>query len=337
MRRTRPNSDLESGQDAFLDIVANLVGILIIMVMVVGVRTKEAWVEAADEVPQSTEDAAQLEAEKLAVEQMESDVHAIAAEAQRLGLTVAARRQERSRIQLLITALEKSLEERKGALDEDQRQEFELRERLAARQTDLAQLRRQAQATQDAASAPIVLEHLPTPMAKTVFGDEAHFRLLAGRIVEVPWDQLVQRLKQEAPDKLWKLRDAPSITETIGPIDGFRMHYTLRKVNGQTHQRTETVAQQRIELERFTLSAVPGVIGETVDAALAENSAFARAVARRDPRRTTITVWTYPDGFEDFRRVKQWLHDRGFLSAGRPLPEGFPIGGAPTGTRSAAQ
>ena len=42
----RSNVD-EPGQDSFLDIVANLVGILIILVMVIGVRAKGAWVESA--------------------------------------------------------------------------------------------------------------------------------------------------------------------------------------------------------------------------------------------------------------------------------------------------
>ncbi|MFP6620974.1 MAG: hypothetical protein VB877_16645, partial [Pirellulaceae bacterium] len=50
-RRTPPRVTEDPGQDSFLDIVANLVGILIILVMVVAVRAREAIV--AEKVPQN--------------------------------------------------------------------------------------------------------------------------------------------------------------------------------------------------------------------------------------------------------------------------------------------
>ncbi len=56
-----------------------------------------------------------------------------------------------------------------------------------------------------------------------------------------------------------------------------------------------------------------------------------------DPDRTTVTVWVYPDSFNQFRTLKAELFRRRFLTAGRPLPEGHPIGGSPDGSRSASQ
>jgi hypothetical protein len=56
-----------------------------------------------------------------------------------------------------------------------------------------------------------------------------------------------------------------------------------------------------------------------------------------DPNRTTVTVWTYPDSFHDFRRLKDELFKLGYLTAGRPMPHGAPIAGSPSGSRSAAQ
>ncbi len=40
MRRTVPKTDFESGQDSFLDVVSNIVGILIILVVIVGAQVK---------------------------------------------------------------------------------------------------------------------------------------------------------------------------------------------------------------------------------------------------------------------------------------------------------
>ena len=55
------------------------------------------------------------------------------------------------------------------------------------------------------------------------------------------------------------------------------------------------------------------------------------------PRDTTITLWVYPDSFDLYRQLKEELHNLGFATAGRPLPEGVLIGGSSDGTRSSAQ
>jgi len=48
IRRTRPRDIEGPGQDSFLDIVANLVGILVILITVIGVRAQDAWVESSN-------------------------------------------------------------------------------------------------------------------------------------------------------------------------------------------------------------------------------------------------------------------------------------------------
>ena len=46
MARRKNYDDMLGGQDSFLDIVANLVGILAILVMVVTVRARDSFVES---------------------------------------------------------------------------------------------------------------------------------------------------------------------------------------------------------------------------------------------------------------------------------------------------
>ena len=93
---------------------------------------------------------------------------------------------------------------------------------------------------------------------------------------------------------------------------------------------------QYAQLKRWTLIPTSSTLGESVDEALGPTSQFRQRAASL-PRDTTITVWTYQDSFEDFRRIKEELFAYGFETAGRPLPNGVPIGGSPDGTRSAAQ
>ena len=56
-----------------------------------------------------------------------------------------------------------------------------------------------------------------------------------------------------------------------------------------------------------------------------------------DPKITAVTFWVYPDSFPLYRRLRDYLHDRDFVVAGRPLPEGMAIGSSRHGTASRGQ
>jgi hypothetical protein len=52
---------------------------------------------------------------------------------------------------------------------------------------------------------------------------------------------------------------------------------------------------------------------------------------------TTVTLWCYPDSFEGYRAIRAELHRLGIPTAGRPLPDGAPIGGSTEGSKSVVQ
>jgi hypothetical protein len=120
-------------------------------------------------------------------------------------------------------------------------------------------------------------------------------------------------------------------------VGGFRLKYTLQRTQQVGQIRGGVAVQQRVELERFVLIPVQDDLGEPLARAMQEGSEFRNLLSGFDPDRTTVTVWVYPDSFNDFRTVKAELFRLGFLTAGRPMPEGHPIGGSPDGSRSASQ
>ena len=338
-RRTKTTAEAP-GQDSFLDIVANLVGILIILVMVVGVRAKDALLEAAPvQDPQQDEEALldELDDARSASSAVESDIHQLDQDIQRQGFEIAYRRNERDKIQLLVATAEAELEKRRSQLNESQQHQFDAQRNLMAANQELADLERGIQAAENSTAPVAVIEHLPTPMAKTVFGKELHFRLKDGRISYVPWDELTDQLKTEAPQKLWRLKDQPEMTETLGPIGGFWMKYTLKRVEHRLETKVGTAVRRGVELYRFVLIPVAEDIGESVDEALQPDSQMQAILANHRPNSATVTIWTYPDSFNEFRTIKQALFQRGYLTASRPLPTDHPIGGSPHGSRSAAQ
>jgi hypothetical protein len=323
------------GQDSFLDIVANVVGILIILVMVIGARATDAMVEAAPQVDEPP--AVDVDTPEAAAASLESDIHAIAEKIKREEFEIEYRSKERDKINVCVAALERELEQQRLKLNDSQKQQFDLQRDMADSRKQLEELERSRRVVENSTSTPDVIEHLPTPMARTVFGKQLHVRLLGGRLTYVPWDELVEMLKAEAPQKVWKLKDAPTITETIGPVLGFRLKYTLKRTERALRTEVGIAVKTGVELDRFILVPVADRLGEPLSEALRDGSEFRGRLRGLNPQHATVTAWVYPDSFDEFRTLKQALFERGFAAAARPLPEGFPIGGSPSGSRSAAQ
>lgn len=358
----RRKSDIQAdapGQDSFLDVVANLVGIMIILIMVVGFAAKKAIVEAGplaaipaeeslgpltefpDAPPASSVNLEELEKQFVASIQETAAVEANIAETnakiKREKFEVDFRRTERDKILNLISAAEQAIKEERGKLNGNQQQQFDLAQQLAAAKAKLEELDRLKTSVMQSTPSAGIVEHLPTPMAKTVFGKEMHFRLLGRRLSYVPWDEFIEKFKADAQQKVRKMADTPKITETIGPVQGYWMRYTLKRVDTKVAVPTGNAIQTRVQLDRFSLISENDDAGEPVEVALQPQSEIHSLLRGRDPNHTTITVWVYPDSYGEFRRIKQDLFKLGFLCAARPMPEGHPIGGSPEGSRSSAQ
>jgi hypothetical protein len=340
-RRTA-NTTESPGYDSFLDIVANLIGILIILIMVVGVRAKDAFVTAAAENPAAAEEAIEpepidIQAPAQEAAAVEADIHRINRAMKQVEHEAEIRRRSRDTTYAMLTSLEQEIEQEKTQLDEAQRARVELNADLQQASAYLDQLDAQREALSQEAAAPEVLPHVPTPMAKTVFGREEHFRLEHGRLAYVPWETLVEQFQVEARQKMYKLRGVPRFTDEFGPIGGYRVRYTLKNVRRTLDTGGVTMTQEGVELDRILMLPVRDDLGDPADKLFVAGSDFRARLESWDPRKTTITVWVYPDSFEEFRQLKTELYQLGFMTAARPMPAGEPIGGAPNGTRSSAQ
>jgi hypothetical protein len=326
------------GYDSFLDIATNIVGILIILVMVVGVQAKDAWIAAADHlVPQAPQEQIDVETPRAAVAGLEAEIRDLVQKTMYVRGEIDARFRVRDQLQLLATTAQQELEKRRAELDEMGRKQYDLQHELTLARSELDDLKHQQHALEQSQGYVDILEHLPTPLAKTVFGKEEHFRLLNGRLTYVPVTEFVRRLRQELEQKAWRLKKVPQITETIGPIDGFRMKYTLERKRLTVDTPAGPMVREVVGLERFVLVPVTERLGEPFEQALQPQSNFRRTLQGFHPETTTITVWCYPDSFDHFRELKRELLRLGFRSAGRPMPAGHPISGSPHGTRSAVE
>ena len=173
------------------------------------------------------------------------------------------------------------------------------------------------------------VENYPTPISKTVDGREVHFQLLGGRLAFVPFDALVNQLREVFRDHARMPQDGDTITDTLGPVGGFRMRYGMERI--------ETQRGVGIQLLKVELIPLTSQLGEPMDVALGPKSRFRSELEMISPHQYTITVWTYPDSFAEFRRLKKELYQMGYAVAARPLLEGMPIGASPHGSKSSAE
>lgn len=341
MRRSRKKDQSEPGYDSFLDVVANLVGVMIILVMVVGAGAKEAMVQAQltdVELPQVEPDTEPIDVQsaRVAAESLENDILALDAKKRDLSAVLASRNAERAQIEFLLEAAAQKLEQESQELSASQQLAYQREKEIADAARTLQEIQRRQQFALRSKPKTNYLEHIPTPIAKTVFGQEAHFRLKGGKLAHIPWDELVSLLEKDAPDKVWKLRNGPSMSEIVGPVEGWRLRYTLIR-DAVRNDDGVVISQNKIVFDNFVVAPLTDDTGETIEQALRPQSVASRALAKLDAKRTTITVWVYPDSFGDYRTVKKHFYDLGFLTASRPLPAGMPITASTGGTRSVTQ
>jgi hypothetical protein len=334
MARYKKPESTEFGSDSFLDIIANVVGILIILVMVTGVRVKLA--PASADPPPAAPRQYGLEEQRRRVEKLAGGVadaeHALAGEDQRLA---AGRR--------AIDQARNGLEERQARLEADaahwqdaERFRRELEELLAADKARLGGLLRDRAAIPAPKKDKHEIVSYPTPLSHGVDGPEIHFQLKDGLVAHVPMRTLVEGIIQDFRVKVGSRPEARMIEGKVGPAEQFDLTYVM-------------------VLEKGVFVPLATRLGESLDQALAPNSRFRQVLysgehdrpigntssryesTTGEPQQITVTLWTYPDSFALYRRLKQELYLEGFAVAGRPMPFGTPIAGARTGTQSQAQ
>lgn len=316
--------DATVGEDSFLDTTANLVGILIILVVVIGAKTK---IEA-DEYTRKIADkdlTEQLEQPAQKALAMQGSLQKQAINLQEYELETVFRQQERDRLLLQVKIAEESVDEKLNDLDEEKRSAVEQQRKIESLKSELDKTFENIGSPEESKRPKVILEHLPTPMARTVFTREMHVKLQNDRITLIPWDRLVDVLKEQAPLAIRRHASKQLLEETLGPIGGFLMQYRMTAVPGG------------FELESFEIEATSEVLAETLNESFETAGRLQLELATRNPSETVITVWVYPESFGAFRELKNRLFEQGFLCAARPLPEGVRIGASPQGTRSSAQ
>jgi len=342
----KKRSTLELGHDSFLDIVANLVGILIILVVVLGTQSQQVIEHVRREMQSERSDAAVPVATEAQLAQLASfSMRAASAQAdssrferriQQYDQEIDIRNRQRALLLDLLSEAQAAWEAEQQRLDQEATAAAKLASEHTQLSTQLTRLQGEKQRLQGQSEPVVAVEHLPTPMAKTVFGDEVHFRLKHNRLSFVPLNQLLNEIRTDFERVVAGSRDGRS-DAAVGPVRGYVARYAMDKSRGTISRGGRIGVATQISLVGMIVEPLQEPHGEPIAQITAGTSVLDIELAGRDPGTTTVTVWVYPDSFAAFRTLKEHLYAKGFATAGRPLPMDYPISGSPHGRRSDAQ
>jgi hypothetical protein len=355
IRRRRRVREIPFSFDSFLDIVANVVGIIIRLILVVWVGARSYSSLQKQPPPAQPNPEASL-SKPLPADPLQDEL-----EKQRLALREA---QERLLAQLrqlqavqeepvpgaaelaALTARRQQLAQEETTLKHAASQREGTAKQVVLTSAEIQ--RRSQKLTEEI----LALEKLPplkktlhyrTPISKPVQLAELMFECKGGRVTFIDIASLLSEARQGMEDRAKEeLRIQWQYSSVTGAQGAFRLRYTLERERGMLDGpggdgSPSGSGSFRYGLSEYHLEPVLAPRGETGDAALAEGSEFRQIVEKLDPQQTAVTFWVYPDSFDLFRRLRDYLYDRDVLIAGRPLPDGVPIGASQRGSVSRGQ
>ena len=342
-RSSRDEGEDNSGYDSFLDIIANLVGILIILVVVIGAQVSSQWSQTQVEEP--GEYAKELANLKVALQEANYKANKVELDNAELGRRARQEEamstlaeSERDRLQKMVLLAEREVEAKIKSANLDQKNTAELEGRLAGYTQEAQDIQAELKFLESNDEPQNQLQHHATPIAQAVFNDEIHFRLKSGHLAYVPLDELVNEMTAQLRFSVEKLRTAAETVEIAGPIGPFRMQYALRLKEQLMQTELGVIRREQPEFVGFILLPAREILGDRAEEALRNpQSEFQSKLKSLPPEKTTVTILVYPDSYDEYLLLESWLHERKFLVASWPLPENQPISGGPNGYHSAAQ
>lgn len=352
-RRARPQREHFSF-DSFLDLVTNVVGIIIRLILVVwvGARSYSSLPEhlkhrhaeiAALPAPAAHDDPlhAELERQRRALDDAQKR---LLEQLRQLDLTETGQQQIDSELAALASKRD-ALAQVRGEID---RAAAERRQTVQTASLTLAELEKRREKLVEEIHA---LEKLPsvkhtltyrTPVSTPVRAEELHFECRYGRIAFVDVKTFLSDVRRNMEDKGKELRtqwQVQATTEAVGP---FRMRYILERQRNTVESMFGGGGPANQDsygygLSEWRIEPVVYERGETLEAALKPGSDFRRVVDGLSPTTAVVTIWVYGDSFPAYRQLRDYLQDHEITVAGRPLPDDLPIASSRRGSASRGQ
>jgi hypothetical protein len=334
--------DALPGQDSFIDVVCNMVGILIVLVMIVGVRASGSGGDA--EAPAQDSPAARVSVLNASADELHAlrDAHAEAVKiekhihdaAQRvvdLSLQESLVDARRQQLTLVKATVEKEIAERRAKLSSEGQRQFDVQRAIAESEIKLHRLLQDQIAAANQSATVEKVECVPTPIAKEATGEAVYVQLRHKRLAVIPVEELLAEVRRRGPDYLRQtLAHRNFAHELFGPIGGFRMRFYVAREEQDGPPpgtpRAFNAATSTEPLMGWKFLPESERVGEPVEQALLPDSQFMRALRAPGSATPTVYAWVYGDSFSELRTLKRALWKSGTPLAVNPRDDGDSIG-----------
>jgi hypothetical protein len=333
IRRRRPQREIPFSFDSFLDVVANVVGIILRLIIV-------AWAAgrsyhgppppAPPQLPTFDEPVALPEPTDPLSPELENERRALAlAQARLLEETRTRETVHRQRAAAegdLTTLVSRRNELEKAAKSLKPEDTHRPALSLAEISSRSKQITEEIAALKQAPSLKQTLRYR-TPVSQALQTEELMFECKAGRVTLIDVSALIDEAGRTVRAKGDALRNMWDIEEVTPPVGAFCIHFRVER----------DTASSNLKLTEWFVEPLVSDRGESADLALAPGSAFRKVADSLDPQQTAITFWVYPDSFALYRKLRDYLHERDMVVAGRPIPDGVLIRSTRHGSASRGQ
>jgi hypothetical protein len=328
IRRRRRTREIPFSLDSFLDVVANVVGIIIRLILVawVGARTYTSLVPPAPAAAPAAGPSLALPRDPLEDElarrrrELEKSQERLLQQLRQLPHFHAEQEMAGQELASL-TARRQDLAKERASLGEAQAKQNEAARDLVP---SLAELRERGKHLQEEITN---LEKLPpvkkvlryrAPVSRVIVQEEeTHFECRGGRVTYIDFPGFQAEADADREARTDHIRSQGAIDGVTQPSGAFRLRYKW-ELNKLTNS-------GRLEFDGY-VEPVAALRGETVQQALAAGSDFHHIVDGIDPSQTVVTFWVYPDSFALFRQLRDYLYGRNVEVAARLLAAGDTIG-----------
>ena len=260
----------------------------------------------------------------------ESEVAELAAQGRTMATAAAFAGEARLHLATAVSAAKVEVDLLKQATDAGRVKAAEAAARRRELETEIERCTLEAEGLAHLPATTKEVLAYPTPVGRTVNGEEIHFRLGEGRISYIPIEDLFELAKSQTRRHSSSIAEMASRIESVGPVQGFSLDYVIEAKVDQAR------GQVLIRSREWVVRPVGSGNGETTDVALSPHSRFRQVLSAVTPD-ATVTLWCYPDSFDAYRTIREELHRLGIPTACRPMPEGAPIGGSTEGSKSVVQ
>jgi hypothetical protein len=353
-RRRRPVSEIAFSFDSFLDVVANVVGIILRLILVawVGARSYKAVVPDLPLAP----DVVQSEPSPLA-DPTDPRLAQTVQKRRDLAKSAAERLRDKDEQRLKTIEREKAIEKQLTALESQQKTLQAERAQTAmhvSRGKTVVKSAAMSVSDLEKRSKALLeeLDHLKklprvtkklryqTPVSAPLQTEEVMFECYHGRVTLLDTGALLADIQRTLRSKGELLHDQWELRDVTLPVGAFRLRYVIsreRSAMDGPGGGGPVSSTFRYGISAWEAEPVTPQRGETTDEALKSGSAFRRVIDALDPQQTAVTFWVYDDSFAVYRTLRDYLHERDMVVAGRPLPDGVPIASSRKGTVSRGQ